>query len=152
VRKFPTESERFWSKVEKTEGCWIWIAARDSKGYGGFHVGGSRKGRRWVRAHRWAYAAAKGEPPAGLDLDHLCRNRACVNPEHLEPVTRSVNLQRGASGSKTQCNYGHVFTPENTYRQASTGRRSCLACKRAANARWNRERQKNRAKRAGDAS
>ena len=141
-----SESDRFWPKVEKLAGgCWRWTGALDSKGYGGFHVGPGRVGRRWVRAHRWSYEAVVGKIPPGLDLDRLCRNRACVNPEHLEPVTRQVNLKRGAQGSKTFCKNGHEYTPENTYRSPSTGRRACATCKRVAITAWNAGRKAMRA-------
>lgn len=90
-----------------------------------------------VRAHRWAYLHFVGKIPAGLDLDHLCRNRWCVNPEHLEPVTRSENLTRGyaARGPKTYCKHGHRFDPENTF-QRSDGGRGCRACRTAYMRQW----------------
>ena len=89
-----TAEERFWPKVDKTETCWIWIGAIGTGGYGNFWVGPDRLSDR-MRAHRFAYESMVGPIPEGLDLDHLCRNRACVNPAHLEPVTRRVNLRRG---------------------------------------------------------
>jgi len=73
-------------------GCWIWLAAKDSSGYG--RIGTSSY--KTESAHRVVYRLVRGEIPAGLDLDHLCRIRACCNPDHLEPVTRAENLRRGA--------------------------------------------------------
>lgn len=83
---------RFWRLVDKTDSCWLWLGAQNGKGYGRFTLSG-RNG--WKRsAHRYAYELLVGPIAAGLDLDHLCRNRLCVNPEHLEPVTRRENLRR----------------------------------------------------------
>ncbi|WP_249139118.1 DNA (cytosine-5-)-methyltransferase [Actibacterium sp. MT2.3-13A] len=90
-----TDHERFWSKVEKTESCWDWTAALNEKGYGIFW---SNDQDRSVRAHRFAYEQIDGEIPDGLELDHLCRNRKCVNPAHLEPVTGKENTRRGNAG------------------------------------------------------
>lgn len=90
-----TVAQRFWSKVRKTETCWLWTACRHPFGYGGFIVNGHK-----VRAHRWAYEDAYGPIPEGLELDHLCRNRACVRPEHLEVVTPLTNTQRANAARK----------------------------------------------------
>lgn len=85
-------SQRFWDKVEKTDGCWLWRAARDLNGYG--RVGADEGPKRTMLAHRAAWTLLRGDIPDGLVLDHLCRNPQCVNPAHLEPVTQRVNLER----------------------------------------------------------
>lgn len=107
--------------------CWTWQATiRD--GYGRIHRDG-----RSLNAHRWYYEQEHGPIPEGLQLDHLCRNRACVNPSHLEPVTQTTNIQRGFASrpKKTHCKRGHEFTPENTI-IGSDGARRCRKCDNAA--------------------
>ena len=121
----------FRSRVAKSDSCWTWTGTMDSSGYGRFYPIKGSPHR--VRAHRVAYELFRGQIPAGLEVDHLCRNRQCVNPDHLEPVTRMENQRRGFSPSginhrKTHCIRGHEFTPENTYRPAD-GRRICKACR-----------------------
>lgn len=118
--------DRFWEKVEKTETCWLWTASKSAKGYGWFRL----NGKTW-RVHRLAYLSLVGPIPEGLQLDHLCRVRNCIRPEHLEPVTCRENLMRGetlaaAQIRRTHCPRGHEYTLENTY--TSSGGRSCRAC------------------------
>lgn len=121
---------RFWEKVDKRDGgCWIWTASLATNGYGRFYP--DPDGVRGVPAHRFAYEDLVGPIPDGLDLDHLCRNRACVKPSHLEPVTRRVNAARGIKGAlTTHCPKGHEYTPENTYIRQPEGHRMCRACAR----------------------
>lgn len=133
---------RFWVKVQKTPGCWLWTAAVSREGYGVFgaeRVGGRN---RFVHSHRYAYELLVGPIPDGLHLDHLCRVPRCVNPAHLEPVTPRENTLRGIGPSaknavKTHCKHGHPFTPENTRIDHRTGNRSCWTCRRQISARWN---------------
>lgn len=129
MKKTPV-GDRFWDKVEPTGFCWNWIASRDSSGYGQIGIDG-----RPVKAHRVAYELLVGPILAGLVIDHLCRNKSCVNPDHLEPVTQKINVRR-ASAVKTHCLRGHEYTEENTYLQGE--RRSCLTCRRAAERRRQR--------------
>lgn len=129
----PPVEVRFWAKVRKGAECWEWVGAHTSRGYGNFW-----SGSRYVAAHIFAYSLLVGSVPRGLDLDHLCRNRSCVNPEHLEPVTRRENTLRGETPAarnarKTHCLRGHVFDEANTYR--SKRGRGCRACRNASSRR-----------------
>lgn len=119
--------ERFWRKVNKTSTCWLWTGTCPL-GYGQFTIRAGIK----VKAHRFAYEALIGPIPDGMELDHLCRVKNCVNPGHLEPVTAQENIRRGvpfrASRLKTQCVNGHPYTEETT--SWWHGRRHCRVCHR----------------------
>lgn len=115
---------------EPNTGCWLWMRACSKAGYGEFGVG-----PKVVRAHRWRYEYEFGPVPSGLHLDHLCRVRCCVNPQHLEPVTCRENVLRGAGPAakqvkQTHCLNGHELTDDNTYSVPRTKRRSrqCKLC------------------------
>lgn len=112
-------------------GCWRWTGAHISTGYGQLDVGGKRKG-----VHRLAYTAFVGPIPEGMDIDHACNVRDCINPEHLRPMSHRDNILRsagppGLNAWKTHCKRGHEFTPENT-RIPRPGHRECWTCRRAA--------------------
>jgi hypothetical protein len=111
------------------DACWEWPLARKSDGYP--IVGWDGRTR---HAHRVAYEFLVGPIPDGLTLDHLCRNRGCVNPDHLEPVTHQENCRRAR---KDYCAHGHELTPENTYIRPSNGRRACRECGRIATRAYN---------------
>ena len=123
-----TAADRFWPKVKKTETCWLWMGFLNNWGYGLFFDDVQ------IHSHRWAYIQAKGPIPTGLQIDHLCRVRHCVKPDHLEAVTLYVNILRGEGRSaqnarKTKCIRGHPLSGENLYVRPD-GKRQCRECKR----------------------
>jgi hypothetical protein len=114
---------------EPNSGCILWTGDCTNAGYGRLTVG--YRGKRTL-AHRYAYERVNGPVPDGLQLDHLCRTRCCVNVAHLEPVTQRENILRGVSpaarhAKKAKCEHGHAFTRANTYRTAR-GTRVCRKC------------------------
>lgn len=146
---------RFWSRVEPTGFCWNWTGNPDKDGYASTALAGKR-----LLVHRIAYTLLVGEIPKGLTLDHLCRNKLCVNPDHLEPVTGAENVRRhwrlmnrrdtytrvrpapktqrarGADGKPIQCKNGHKLDPSNTLlsrrsRDSGTIRSRCAVCQHA---------------------
>ncbi len=135
-----TLEERFWSKVEKTPTCWIWKAALNQTTHYGVFGMMTSKGWRMIDAPRVAYELAKGPIPEGKEPDHLCRNRQCVNPEHLEAVTHKMNCERGAWAMKTHCPKGHPYTKDNLRptKLRLKGTRDCATCHR------DRERERHR--------
>lgn len=123
--------EQFWETASRdpVTDCLVWNGATTSGGYGNVRYGG-----RMRNAHIVAYLLMRGEIPAGKQIDHLCRNRKCIEPRHLEAVTQIENIFRGASNQaknhrKTHCVHGHPFDEANTYR-AKNGWRVCRTCAR----------------------
>jgi hypothetical protein len=127
---------RFWTKVDATGICWEWTAAKSKAGYGVIGLFHQKVGL----AHRVAWELLVGPIPEGLELDHLCRNRSCVNPDHLEPVSHLTNARRGVrrfmpyelaaiKAARTECPRGHEFSTENTY-TTKKGARVCRTCAR----------------------
>jgi hypothetical protein len=144
-----TTSERFWGKVNRDGpisayaphlgSCWLWTNALNREGYGAFTISGKKVG-----AHIIAFEWLIGAVPEGLELDHLCRVRSCVNPAHLEAVTHKENTLRGQSlqaenARKTHCKRGHPFNETNT-RVEPDGRRVCRTCRLVIEGRRQRSR------------
>lgn len=136
-------SPRFWRSViaNTAAGCWTWGGYVAPNGYGQFtaHTDAKSKKRITLWAHRYAFLIVRGKIGDGLYLDHLCRNRSCVNPSHLEPVSARENLLRGKTlaainASKTHCKNGHELAGENLYLRGRI--RFCRKCRAAASKRY----------------
>jgi len=136
-RKTKSLKDRFFEKVDVSDGCWMWRGSTMGSGYGGFHVGG-KKNRRMIGAHRVSYLIHKGEISDGMAVMHACDVRLCVNPSHLSLGTKSDNMSDAAQKGRvctigksrlTHCHNGHAFTVENTYRNKN-GHRRCYECQR----------------------
>lgn len=125
--------KRFWSRIDITPTCWVWRGLLDEAGYGRFKFAWT-----FLPAHRFSYETRVGPIPDGLHLDHLCRNRRCVRPEHLEPVTEKENNARGNSNgrgaafyrAKSHCPQGHAYDSVNTRTWGPRQHRYCRACDR----------------------
>lgn len=125
--------ERFWIKVEKTDGCWNWLGHHIKQGYARFRYNGGPG-----YAHRYSYELHKGAIPPGLQIDHLCRNRGCVNPDHLRAVTVKENLATRVMCAdprkRRACNAGHPYL-DGSYYMLKTGSRRCKECQVASEVR-----------------
>jgi hypothetical protein len=128
-----TDEQRHWAKVDVGHplGCWEWTGGLNAGGYGrSWHDGDH------AMAHRYSYELLVGPIGDDLTLDHLCRNRRCVNPDHLEPVDMRENIFRGygvarINAEKDACPQGHPYDDQNTYRHPR-GNRVCVECRREA--------------------
>lgn len=130
----PKDIQRFFSKVNVVDNCWEWTDSLQ-RGYGYFKLKG-----KYCLSHRLSYKLFNGDLDDNLTIDHLCRNRKCVNPEHLEQVTIQENVVRGfgptaINSKKTHCIRDHEFTIDNTFIRKSGGR-TCRICKRFKEKMW----------------
>ena len=132
-RMYLDPMQRFFSKVNLVDSCWAWTDHL-AYGYGVFSI----RGTVW-KAHRFSYLIFNGPLASNLELDHLCRNRACVNPDHLEQVTRRVNFERGIHPAttrikKTHCSEGHALTGGNRIDRGGSAR--CRVCFKSYQRSW----------------
>ena len=125
-------SDRFWAKVDCSGSCWLWTASVTWNGYGRFAFGG---GGKWALAHRFSYELEHGRIPAGLVIDHLCCNKRCVRPSHLEAVTFTENIRRrplagvaATNAAKTHCPMGHLLSGDNLRGGQRPNNRACKQC------------------------
>ena len=129
--------DRFWSKVDKEGECWLWTGSK-RLGYGRYTYR-DQNGTHTEDCHRISYKLRWGSIGEGLTLDHLCRNRACVNPEHLEEVSSAINTQRALS--KSMCKRGHYYSGHNLRIYSKEGRdvKACISCGNIRNEKYRRK-------------
>lgn len=133
---------RFWNKVTKGQFCWEWTGSNNGVGYGEIRIAGRK-----VYVHRYSFELHKGPIPSGTEIDHLCRNRACVNPDHLEAVFHKENVGRGLAAMKRPhmlkdfCNHGHAYTEQNSYIRPDGKGRNCVECVRKRSREYQRRKR-----------
>lgn len=138
MRQKLTNEQRFNSKfiIDNETNCWLWTAGkRDIRGYGQFHIRGKN-----VSPHRFSYEMYREPIPIDMTIDHLCKNPSCVNPLHLEVVTRIENVSRGnnkimKNSQLTHCTRGHPYSGDNLYIKPN-GERDCKTCNLIRNKNW----------------
>lgn len=146
MRSLRDVKTKLMSKVMITNaGCWQWTGSRFKKKYGDY--GQIRIGRRndskLRRAHVVSYETFVAPIPNGLELDHLCHNTLCINPEHLELVTHPINMKRRKDSGLLQCKYGHVYTKETTFYNVK-GKRECRICRKIRAQKWYEKKRSNK--------
>lgn len=139
AKKIYTVKERLLKLIDKNRDCWVWAGSVSQQGYGRLTISNNGK-KRTRAAHRVSYETFIGDIPEGLTIDHLCRNRKCINPDHLEAVTIGENVRRGnplwkQEMARTHCPYGHEYSEDNTYRYKTRHGGICRNCKTCMKAR-----------------
>lgn len=141
ARQAASAQRRLWSSIDTSGDCWQWTSTIRKNGYGVFWLATVMGREVQYKAHRIVWESLVGPIPKGLTIDHLCRHRSCVNPDHLEPVTSAENLRRAPATAPKQksrwlrCAKGHPFTAENTLvepRRGGGSSRRCRTCRSAA--------------------